>query len=225
MKLFTVTLMLAAAGCGGMSGMSMSGDSSAMRSYGTLGTNMSATLAAYAASTASMTDDAACSSAHASYAQTMASMIARMRDMSAAMDDHMMRYGDAQPGADMACITDALDAELSRHHEVACLDPDISSDKAETALHVGIMTNLLHHQLARYEAVGATMGMMQSPPDATWSCQHNADGSFTIGGAPWTPGSPLDLGTSGTIAPEAWPMPCDGSCGGCSGADLGMGSM
>jgi hypothetical protein len=35
----------------------------------------------------------------------------------------------------------------------------------------------------------------------------------------------MPVGTAGSVDLGPWPMPCDGSCGGCSGADLGMGGM
>jgi hypothetical protein len=216
-------LLLSTVACGGMSGMGMSSNSSAMRSYGTLGGDMSTTLSTYSRSSTSMADDAACNAAHAAYQPAMAGMIDRMKAMSATMDSHMAQYGLASVGSEMACVADALAAELARHHGVACAAADVSADRDEAALHVGITAALLHHQRAQYESAGSMMGMMQSPPDATWTCEQTADGTFTIGGATWTPGTPLS--TSGSVDLGPWPMPCDGSCGGCSGADLGMGGM
>jgi len=192
-------LGISAVACGGMSGMGMSSSSSAMRSFGTLGSDMSTTLAAYSTNTTSMADEAACNAAHEAYQPAMAF------------------------GSEMTCVADALAAELARHHTIACAAPNVSADRSEAALHVGIMAALLHHQRARYESIGSMMGMMQSPPNATWTCAQSADGTFTIGGAPWTPGT--SLGTAGSVDLETWPMPCDGSCGGCSGADLGMVGM
>jgi len=216
-------LGISAVACGGMSGMGMSSSSSAMRSFGTLGSDMSTTLAAYSTNTTSMADEAACNAAHEAYQPAMAGMIDRMSAMSATMDAHMARYGLASFGSEMTCVADALAAELARHHTIACAAPNVSADRSEAALHVGIMAALLHHQRARYESIGSMMGMMQSPPNATWTCAQSADGTFTIGGAPWTPGT--SLGTAGSVDLETWPMPCDGSCGGCSGADLGMVGM
>jgi hypothetical protein len=194
-----------------------------MQAYQALGQDVSSMVATYQADTATLPDDPACRAAHEEYRTRMAAMLDRMVEMSAAMDQHMAEYGHAVP-RDMACVAEVMMAEFERHHGAACAAPDVAADEAEAAEHVSAMTALVKHQRVRYENAGSMMGMMDAPAESTWTCQENADGSFTINGQTWTPGTPLPAADGGGpgAEPQPWPMPCGGgTCPGCGGGGGG----
>jgi hypothetical protein len=214
---------LAATACGDAM-MSRTSDASTMQAYQAVGQDVSGAIASYAADTASMADDVACEATHAEYAEQMGLMLERMREMSTEMDRHMGDYGHTIP-ADLACVAEAMAAEFERHHAAACEAAEISADLTEAARHVGSMKSLVEHQRLRYEGAGTMMGMMSAPVATTWTCAKNADGTFTINGQPWTPGTPIPLAdTEGTQSdPQPW-SPCDGeACSGCTDSG-GMGA-
>jgi hypothetical protein len=139
-----------------------------------------------------------------------------MQQMSAEMDRHMEGMGHG--GVDMGCMADAMAAEVERHHVEACTGADAAADEQEAAAHVATMTRFMEHQRTRYQDAGSSMGMMSPPDGTTFSCHRNEDGSFTLGGETWTPGTPLPDGetcTGDACGGEPWPMPCGGMmCGG-----------
>lgn len=203
--------------------MSSTPDTSTMQAYQAVGQDVASAIASYAADTATMTDDAACEGTHARYAEQMLTMLERMRETSTEMDRHMGEFEHALP-ADLACVAEVMAAEFERHHAAACAAAEIGADMREAAHHVGSMSSLVEHQRLRYEGAGAMMGMMDGSGVATWTCVKNADGSFSINGTTWTPGTPLPLMyPDGTHAsPQPWP-PCDGEAhSGCADSG-GMG--
>jgi len=214
-KIAAVVSALAITACGGEMGSS-SKDASTFAAYQALGQQMTATVTAYAADTATLPDVAACDAAHARYEGAMAGMVERMRQMSAEMDQHMSGMGHG--GFDMTCMADAMAAERERHHAEACTSADVTADEQEAAAHVATMNRFMEHQRMRYQDAGSSMGMMTPPDGTTFTCQENADGSFTLGGQTWTPGMPVPGAgtcTSDACAGEPWPMPCGGMmCGG-----------
>lgn len=210
---------LAATACGAGT-MGTSSDVAAMQAYQALGQDVSGTVATYQADTATIPNDATCQAAHETYANRMAAMLDRMVEMSATMDQHMAEYGHAAP-LDMACVAEVMAAEFERHHAAACAAADVAADETEAAEHVAAMTSLVEHQRVRYENAGSMMGMMDAPTESTWTCQKNADGSFTINGQTWTPGTPLPPagGDGSGTEPQPWPMPSGGgTCSGCDGS-------
>lgn len=226
--------MLAAAGalvvaaCGGGTTAETSSDVAAMQAYQALGQDVSSTVATYQADTAVLPDDATCLAAHEAYAARMATMLARMAEMSATMDARMAEYGVTAP-RDTACVAQVMAAEFERHHLAACAAVDVTADGTEAAAHVAAMGSFVEHQRIRYQGTGYMMGMLDPTAETTWTCQRNADGTFTIDGEPWTPGTPLPgtggtTGTGGTdgATTEPWPMPCGGeNCWGCGGDGSG----
>lgn len=214
-KIAAVVSALAITACGGGTGSS-SNDASTFAAYQVLGQQMTTTVTAYAAETATLPDVAACDAAHGRYEAAMEGMVERMRQMSAEMDQHMEGMG--QDGFDMGCVADAMVAELERHHAAACTSADVTADEQEAAAHVATMNQFMEHQRMRYQDAGASMGMMDPPEGTTCTCQENADGSFTLGGEPWTPGTPMPgcgTCTGDACGGEPWPMPCGGMmCGG-----------
>lgn len=214
-KIAAAASALAIIGCGGGMGDS-SNDASTLAAYQALGQEMTTTVAAYAANTASLPDDAACDAAHARYEGAITGMVERMRQMSAVMDGHMEGMGHR--GFDMTCTADAMAAELERHHAAACIGADVTAGKQEAAAHVGTMNQFMEHQRKRYQDAGSSMGMMNPPEGTTFACHENADGSFTLDGETWTPGAPVPGSgtcTGDACAGERWPMPCGGMmCGG-----------
>jgi hypothetical protein len=201
---------LASTACGaGTTGTSS--DVAAMQAYQALGQDVSSTVTTYQADTATLPDDTTCQAAHETYATRMAAMLDRMVEMSATMDEHMAEYDHAAP-PDMACVAEVMAAEFERHHGAACAAPDLAADETEAAEHVDAMASLLEHQRVRYEDAGSMMRMIEVPVESTWNCQKNADGSFTINGETWTPGTPLPAaeGQEWGAEPQPWPMPHDG---------------
>lgn len=234
-----IAIALGAAACGGATGSAR--DASALTAYQAVGQQMTTTLTAYAADAAAMPDVAACDAAYGRYQGAMPPLAERMREMSQAMDQRMAQAG--HPGFDMGCMADAMRAELGHHHAAACAGADLAADRQEAAEHVATMSRFMEHQRVRYQDAGSWMGMMGNPDGTTFSCVENPDGTFTIDGHAWSPGSGAP-GTGecqtcdclGTCAPgtgtgtcpatctpptEPWPTPCpDGSC--CGGGG-GMG--
>jgi hypothetical protein len=209
---------VAATACGGAtSGTSPS--SSTVQAYQAVGQDMANAITAYHVETSTMADPAACQAAWETYDAAMAGMVDRMQQMSALMDQHMGDYGHTGP-ADVTCVTNAMAAEFERHATVACAANDVSADRAEAAEHVTTMTAWMEHQRVRYEDVASTMGMMSPNSETTWTCQQNADGSFTMGDDTWTPGTSMPTGPNPEDpTPTPWP-PCgynDGYGGGTSG--------
>lgn len=214
-RIAAVVSTLASMACGGgVDGASS--DARTLEAYQALGQQMATTVTTYAAETATLADVAACDAAHARYVAAMAGMVARMQQMSAEMDRHMATMGYA--GFDTSCMADAMAAEVERHHAAACTGVDVAADAQEAAAHVAIMEQFMAHQRTRYQDAGSSMGMMSPPDGSTFTCQENADGTFTLGGQGWTPGMPVP--GSGTCTGDAcdvapWPMPCGGMmCGG-----------
>lgn len=195
---------------------SSSNESSTLAEYQALGQKMSTTVTTYAAETATLPDVAACDAAHGRYEAAMAGMIERMRQMSTEIDQHMEGMGHG--GFDMGCMAEAMAAEVERHHTAACTGADVVADEQEAASHVAIMNPFVEHQRMRYEHAGSSMGMMSPPDGTTFTCQENADGSFTLGGERWTPGMPVpgsETCTRDACGGEPWPPPCEGMmCGG-----------
>ena len=213
---------IVATACGDAT-MSRRSDTSTMQAYQAVGQDVATAIASYAADTASMSDDAACEATHDRYAEQMRTMLERMRETSTGMDRHMAEYGHAIP-ADLSCVAEVMAAEFERHHAAACAAAEIGADMREAAHHVGSMSSLVEHQRLRYEGAGSMMGMMVGPGADTWTCVKNADGSFTVNGQTWTPGTALPfVDHDGTqIGPQPWP-PCDGeACSGCADSG-GMG--
>lgn len=218
---------LAATACGvGMD--ETSSDVAAMQAYQALGQDVSGAVATYQAETATLPDDPTCQSAHEEYATQMAAMVDRMVTMSGAMDRHMAENGHAVP-IDMACVAEVMAAEFERHHAAACAATDLAADESEAAGHVSAMASLLRHQRVRYERAGSMMGMMGATTESTWTCVKNDDGSFTIGGQPWTPGTPLPVSEGQEPGTELEPWPMSRGGGTCSGGGgsggMGGGSM
>lgn len=207
---------IAATACGDGS-MSGGSGASTMQAYQAVGQDVASTVARYEGDTASMPDDTACQTAHAAYADHMATVLERMREMSTAMDRHMEDYEHAVP-ADLDCVAEAMVAEFARHHAAACAATEIEADVTEAAHHVRSMTSLVEHQRVRYESAGSIMGMMGSPGSSTWTCERNADGSFTINGQTWTPGSSLPVAVGEGTGPLPWPRCEDDTCSGCDGS-------
>ena len=217
------TIKIAAAACAlvlsacGTDMMGSSGAASQLASYRTLGLQMTATVDAYAADTATLPDVPACEAAHTRYEGAMPGMVDRMRAMSDAMDRHMADMGHS--GFDMTCMADAMRAELQRHHAAACTGPGVPADEQEAAAHVQAMRRFMEHQRMRYQDAGSSMGMMGPPDGSTFTCRRNADGSFTLNGQTWSPGMPVPGTGTCTGDACAWPVPCGGMmCGG----DMGM---
>lgn len=210
-----VVSALAITACGGGMGSS-SNDASTLAAYQALGQQMTTTITVYAADTATLPDVAACDAPRARYEAAMAGKAERMRQMSTEMDQHMGGMG--QGGFDMTCIADAMAAELGRHHAAACTGADVTADEQEAAAHVAIMRGFMEHQRMRYQDAGSSMGMMNPPDGTAFTCEENADGSFTLGGQTWTPGTPVPGSgtcTAASCTGEPWPLPCGGTmCGG-----------
>lgn len=214
-RILTLLAAVVATACaGGTSGTSS--PSSTVQAYQALGQEMTDAVTAYHAGTSTMADTAACQTAWQAYHADMAVMVARMQEMSGVMDQRMGDY-DHAGAADMACVANAMTAELERHATAACAAHDVSADRAEAAAHVTTMSGWMEHQRVRYEDVASHMGMMSPPSETTWTCHQNPDGSFTMGdytwtGGTWTPSQPAYPAPT----PTPWP-PCgchDGDCGG-----------
>ncbi len=214
-KIGAVVSTLAIMACGGGVG-STSEDAGTLAAYQALGQQMATTVTAYGAETATLPDVAACDAAHDRYEAAMAGMVERMRQISAELDQHMEGMGHG--GFDMGCMADAMAAEVEHHHAEACTGADVAADEQEAASHVATMDRFMEHQRMRYEDAGSSMGMMSPPDGTTFTCQENADGSFTLGGEAWTPGTPVPGSgtcTGDACGDEPWPMPCEGMmCGG-----------
>jgi galactitol-specific phosphotransferase system IIB component len=197
-KFVAVVSTLAIMACGG--GMDSSSEvASKLAAYQALGQQVETTVTAYGAETATLADVAACETAHARYEAAMAGMVEPMRQMSAELDQHMDGMGHG--GFDMGCVADALAAEFEHHHAEACTGADVAADEQAAASHVATMDRFVEHQRMRYEDAGTSMGMMGPHDGTTFTCEENADGSFTLGGETWTPGTPVP--GSGTCTGDA----------------------
>jgi hypothetical protein len=222
MKTIPVLLALVPLGlaaCGGSSPTATTGVSpaaqTAAQDYQAAGTDMSGVIAQHRRDTATMQDASSCQAIEAAYHAKMGPLVDRMNTTSATMDQHMSgAMGDSV--ADMSCAAAAMKTELARHTAAACTQSDIAADRAEAAQHATTMAGLVDHQYVRYEQMGDATGMMPSTAHETWTCQQNADGTFTFGDQPWTPTqtpttpSPTPT-TTPSPTPTSWPMPCGGS--------------
>jgi hypothetical protein len=223
---------LGLAACGGSSPTATTGVSpaaqTAARDYQAAGTDMSGVIAQYRIGTATMQDVSSCQAIEAAYQGKMGPLVERMHTTSSTMDQHMSG-AMGHSVADVSCASTAMKAELARHAAVACTLSDIAADRAEAAQHATTMAGLVDHQYVRYEQMGDAMGMMPSTAHDTWTCEQNADGTFTFGGQTWTPPqAPPTASPTPTPTPYPWPMPCgavmcpcDGSWGPGNGTDGG----
>ena len=213
-RILTLLAAVVATACaGGTSGTSS--PSTTVQAYQALGQEMTDAVTTYQVGTSTMAYPAACQAAWETYHAEMADMVARMQEMSGVMDQHM-GHDDPAVAGDMACVANAMAAELERHATAACAAHEVSADRAEAAAHVTTMSGWMEHQRVRYEDVASHMGMMSPSSETTWTCRQNPDGSFTMGDYTWTCGTwtPSEP-TYPDPTPTSW-LPCgdDGYCGG-----------
>jgi hypothetical protein len=177
-----------AAGCGGSSG-DRGGTSASLEAYGALGTEMATAVQAYGVDAAAVTSHAQCEAVHAGYHAHLTDATQRMHEPSAWMDEHMAGWGCAAQSADLSCVGAAIEAELGRHHAVACASGDLAQDRDEVGHHAEVMAALIEHQRSRAREAEAGTGMgMHHHDETTFACVHH-DGSFTFDGQPWEPGN------------------------------------
>lgn len=205
-----------AAACGGSAASpdTTAAAQAAAKSYEEVGQNMAETLGQYQTAAAAMADHAACQVAEASYEARMGAMIDRMQMLSGTMDGYMAgAMGGA--AADMGCVAAAMRAEYERHRAVACTDIDVAPEREEARHHGTTMAGWIEHQRVRYEQMGEAMGITPPTGDATWTCVHHPDGTFTMDGHHWAPPESPAPGTPPAPTPgpgpQPWPMPCGGT--------------
>lgn len=150
--------------------------------------SVSSAAIAYRESTATMPDAAACRAAETAYQAQVRPAVQRMHESAGTMDDRMSSMMGQAGSSDMACATDAMTAELDRHHGVACASAsDMLPNQAEADRHARWMIAWADHQRARAgQVISGSMqggGMMGGAP-ATGTCQRAADGNYTMMGAP-----------------------------------------
>jgi hypothetical protein len=224
-----LAFVLGLAACGGNSqttatatGVSPAEQTAAL-SYLATGADMSGVIDQYRAATATIRDLNSCQAVEAAYRATMGPIIDQMTTVSAPMDRYMS--GAMGPAvADMGCVAAAMKTEFARHAAVACSAPDTTANQAEAVQHATTMAGWADHQRVRYEQMGSAVGMMPAAADSTWTCTHNADGSFTMNGHPWSvpqgstpPMPPPSTTPPSTTTTSPWPMPCGGMMVPCNG--------
>ncbi|MGC3998601.1 MAG: hypothetical protein QM767_14520 [Anaeromyxobacter sp.] len=210
--------VLVAAGCGSGGGSGATAEQR-MAAYQALGQQVSGELTTYAGETASLPDTATCEDAEQRHESAMDGMLTRMEGMSGWMDAHM----PAATPADLECMVAAMQAQMAYHHTHACTAADPAGQEAEAAGHHCIMSAFMDHQRVRYEQCGEHLGMMGGASGETFTCVDDGDGTFTINGQPWTPGT-TPSGVTCEDHPDDWPMPCtDGGMMGCDDHHGGMG--
>ncbi|GEJ57753.1 hypothetical protein [Anaeromyxobacter diazotrophicus] len=123
-----------------------------------LGQSMSTAVEAYRASASTLSTLQACQGAEDSYHGQMASMLDQMNPLTSPMDGAMKGMGHPDD-ADVTCGFQALQAEVGRHHAVACASQDLAVDRAEASHHADAMDELIDHQRARAAQLGSAMGV------------------------------------------------------------------
>lgn len=179
----------ALAACGGSgSGGGTSASTAQVEAFNTSTQAISTAVAKYGSNAASMPDQATCTADESAYDGQVRPPLSQMNDLAGRMDHGMDAMGQAMD-ADMECGAAAMTAELERHASVACASAtDMAANQSEAAHHVQVMTAYADHQRIRAGQLGSMMGMsgmMGSGTGAgtTGTCQHHADGSFTLSGS------------------------------------------
>ena len=222
-RTMAIAAAAAAAACGGPAASPDASAAQAAQSYQAVGQGMAETVAGYQTAATAMPDLLACHREEVTYEARMGGMLDHMQALSGAMDGYMAgAMGEA--AADMDCVAAAMRAEYERHRAVACTATDVPPEREEAQHHVATMGGFLEHQRVRYEQMGEAMGVMPPTGDATWTCVHHPDGTFTLDGHDWMPTTPPGPAPSPDPAPQPWPMPCGGMGCPCPGGSMPSGS-
>jgi hypothetical protein len=185
----SVVAALLALGCGSTAGDGSGAAAPSLEAFDALGAELAVAVQSYGADAAAVATGAQCDAVHAGYHAHLAEAARRMGEQSAWMDEHMEGWGCGAESADLSCAHAAMEAELGRHHGVACASGDLATDRDEARHHVEVMAALVEHQRRRTEEAQAGTGMgMHHHEETTFACVHHDDGSFTFDGEPWAPG-------------------------------------
>ena len=187
-RFLAASSLVAALGACGSSHMNTNGSADA-QALDSTAQSISNAANAYRTSSASMPDVAACAASENAYQTQVRPLVQRMHALAGAMDDRMSSMMGQTGSADMTCATDAMAAELDRHHAVACASPsDMLPNQAEADRHARWMIAWADHQRTRAGQVGSGSmqgGGMMGGSATTGVCQHGSDGSYTMmGGTP-----------------------------------------
>jgi hypothetical protein len=171
----SVLALAVVVGCGGGSHGAGEAD---VRAYSELAQQISSAASTYGSAAAATSDVPSCQSGHAAYDAQVRPMVDRMRAMSGGMDSQMGMMGHTADG-DMTCSSDAMLAELDRHHAVACTSTDMTEDHAEAGRHATAIEMWAEHQRQCTDNMGGMMGGTGGSSTTT-TCHRNGDGTFTL---------------------------------------------
>ena len=207
------------AACGGSVPDNSGATAAQLAAYQSVGQGLATAVQTYSVQASATTSQDACLAAQHQYDAAATPLVDRMREQSRDMDQHMDGLG-SHDAADLGCVAAAMATELAHHRTEACAGTDPAADHAEALHHAETMVQWLEHQRVRYEDLAAMSGMMQARTESTFTCQANADGTYTFtqGGTQThypdpehTADPSTGTGTTGTCpVPTTWPSTCQG---------------
>ena len=204
-QLAGLVVAMVGAACGGAGSPTADGQGGA--ALQAIDREVTAALDTYSAGVAAAPDAAACQAAKESYQATMKAALEELTPACADLDRQMVRAGGHPDEADLGCVAAAMAMELTRHGECACTEASVAA--AEAAAHVARMNRAMEHQRRR-----AGLGGGQAPVAGQGSsCQAGLDGSFTVGGQRWSPGTcPASACAASCDCGQTCMVQCAGEC-------------